>query len=207
MITNMALNPRHMEGPKANRLIGGIIAKYSVVNYYLDKPSKILDVCAGSGFGTELLEKSKHECYPLDYHTKLFAEHPRAIKADLLEYTTKVKYDAIVMIDAIEHFEGTDQPSIIKKLHSWLAPGGILVVDTPLSNRTGPKNKHHLCELTWGDFKELMETQSWEFLHRYHLKFSKVSDGSYGHMYRAHNKKHLRAIRHENVDQIIVVKR
>jgi SAM-dependent methyltransferase len=97
----------------------------------------ILEIGCGAGFAVEYL----HGCYRtytgIDYSTELiqYAENRNNNSyasfhaEDFFEFRAESKYDVIFMIGVLHHM--TDIPLAIKICHSFLRPGGLLVVNEP----------------------------------------------------------------------------
>jgi len=115
-------------------------AVYELVN---KQPKSVLDLGIGFGmYGAAIREWIDLGVYP--YHTVLhgveyFGNYKSPIwdlydsiyVESIQDFNPSQKYDAITLMDVIEHFtldEGKNQLEIIKK---WLNPGGILLVGTP----------------------------------------------------------------------------
>jgi len=115
--------------------------------WYIEKPSideaiahlkpgaKILDVGCGSGkpIAAYLIEKG-FDVYGLDISPNLlkYAEKiipkEKLFEADLCEFTTSIQFDAIICWCAIFHIHAEHHLTFLKKLHSFLAPEGILCI-------------------------------------------------------------------------------
>jgi cyclopropane fatty-acyl-phospholipid synthase-like methyltransferase len=142
--------------PKGQRLVSSMVAKYSLLLPFLKEKSKVLEACCGAGFGSALLAASGHHVIGVDFDEKAinFAKKrdgPEFICCDISNFNDQ-EFDAIVFVDALEHFEKDTQPTILSKLYARLKSGGIILIDTPLAIKSAKISKHHVWELSKEDF-------------------------------------------------------
>jgi cyclopropane fatty-acyl-phospholipid synthase-like methyltransferase len=171
------MTPDVSNGTKTARIIGGMVHKYGMLSKYLHHPGRVLDICTGSAWGAQHMADSGYKVTGLDIDEHLYWEDRtiELVKQDIREYKPPHQFDGIVAIDAIEHFSVEDQEALMQKIHIWLKPGGILVMDTPLTRVSGRKSRHHLNEMTWEDFGTLViEPWAWRAAHRYYIKWTKL---------------------------------
>lgn len=115
--------------------------------WYIEQPSideviillkpgaTILDVGCGSGkpVAAYLVEKG-FDVHGLDISPKLIQYAKSVIPekklflADICEFTTDIRFDAIICWFALFHIHAEDHPDVLKKLHSFLKPRGILLI-------------------------------------------------------------------------------
>lgn len=158
---------------RSAKIVSDMILQYSLILTYLDSPSRILDVCAGSGYGASLLADSEHTVTALDYDVRWvdkFRPNVNSLKADLRKDRPELngKFNGITMIEAIEHFEHAEQLRIMKRVFSWLTADGLLVIGTPRPNVSQKLNRFHLWELSWDDFNSLVDRAGpWSKIDRY----------------------------------------
>lgn len=147
----------HHKGP---RLLNALSTKYSMALPLLNPHSRVLDLCAGAGLGSQILVRSKHSVVAVDINPDLleFRKGIEIFKYNLIkeELPWKDTFDAVYLIDAIEHFDAATQVSIMEKIWKVLKFNGLLVIDTPLTRTSGWKSEHHIHELSWGDFGTLV---------------------------------------------------
>jgi len=147
---------------KAIRLVNGMILKYGLLIPILKPGAEILDMCCGSGFGSNFLSRSGFKVDGIDRNEKAIKvaqlrtnENLVFKRGNIFKEPIAKKYDAVILVDAIEHFYQKDQLFILKKCYDWLKPGGWFLIDTPLSKESKRESRHHLWVLNWKDFGEL----------------------------------------------------
>ncbi|OGT31501.1 MAG: hypothetical protein A3E87_04025 [Gammaproteobacteria bacterium RIFCSPHIGHO2_12_FULL_35_23] len=102
---------------------------------HLKPRAKILDVGCGSGkpIAAYLIEKG-YDVYGVDISPNLlkYAEKiiskKKLFKADLCEFTTDIKFDAIICWFTLFHIHAKHHLTVLKKLYSFLHPQGILCI-------------------------------------------------------------------------------
>ena len=152
----------NLKHDKAARLIGGMILKYSIVLPYLDPISSILDMCCGSAFGANLLANSGHKVLAIESAegcvalSRLRKHNNLTIKVGNVFRTNFGQFDVVTLVDSIEHFSKEDQVRLMGIIKNHLKPGGLLLIDTPLSVESRRASRHHLWELSWDDFGKLI---------------------------------------------------
>ena len=194
-------------GSKVQRLVGSMILKYSILLHYLPKHSSILDMCCGTGFGASLLAASGHNVLGVDIYRKSIdcasqRANIKTLKADALTIKLDQKFDAVISVDAIEHFTQEDQPKLIANCYRHVAPGGYLLIDTPLSGVSKVVSKQHLWELSWDDFLTVF-TSGGEFreLHRYYIDNIWINGFDLSFPFKVDQKPNNTS---ENTDQLIL---
>lgn len=108
--------------------------------YIGEGPRKVLDVGCGDGRLLKLLKEFGYSEWKLvgleldDEAVSLcqkngFEAHSTRIEDFANEESQASKYDAVIMLQSIEHVE--DPADTCEKVHRLLKPGGILIIETP----------------------------------------------------------------------------
>lgn len=137
-----AISPKYLEKDLApqssiarkHRLLSSL----EVVNFNENK--RILEVGCGAGFSVKYLDKPYATYIGVDYSQGLidyanqYNSSPKAqfICANIKEYQPEEKFDVIIMIGVLHHFD--DMLGILAHIVSFLKPGGVLVANEPQSS-------------------------------------------------------------------------
>lgn len=105
------------------------------VTSHLQSGAKILDVGCGSAkpIAAYLIEK-EFNVYGIDISPKLLKYAERIIpkeklfQADICDFTTNLKFDAIICWFALFHIHATKHLEVLKKFHKFLKSKGILLI-------------------------------------------------------------------------------
>jgi cyclopropane fatty-acyl-phospholipid synthase-like methyltransferase len=142
------------------------LVRYELAAKYV-KNKSVLDIACGSGFGSFILAtngeaKSVHgvdiDPEAIRYGSIRY-KHERIARSvgDVTRFSTNAPFDLIVSFETIEHITAYD--AMIKALHSVLKENGILIVSTPINERTTTvlTNPFHVIEWSFVDFHELFK--------------------------------------------------
>ncbi|MBU2473240.1 MAG: class I SAM-dependent methyltransferase [Candidatus Omnitrophica bacterium] len=118
------------------------IERGAFARLYMDKGAKILDLCCGDGYFSEIFwAPAASHIDAVDRNNKALTlakcEHPHLVithhKIDILrEPFPDSGYDMVCFFEAIEHFSSQNAAGILKEIKQSLKPGGVLVGPTPL---------------------------------------------------------------------------
>ena len=141
------------------------LARYKFVSKILNGKNKVLEIGAGDGFKSKIVDdtvkkldlcdvtnssKMEYENYSLNKN-KYFLH-------DFIKEPTKNKYDAIYSLDVIEHINKKKCNSFIKNIKKSLKPRGVLILGTPsLSSQKYASKYSKKFHVNCFDKKELHE--------------------------------------------------
>lgn len=160
-----------MDHPKCNRLVNGMLMKYSLMLHYLAPGADVLDACCGSGFGAKYLQENGFKVKAIDSNNPE-ANFSNVRGIDVLKHNLfhgpVGQFDGICLVDAIEHFLQVDQLKSLKILVDQLKPNGVLLVDTPLVAASHRQSSKHKWVLSWEDLESLIrEAGSFKSIDRF----------------------------------------
>lgn len=105
---------------------------------YFEGRKNVVDLGCGRGEFLSLLREHGVAARGIEYSEELVAYCRRAgldvVRADIYEFLTEapeLSLDGIFCSQVVEHLEPARVPELIRLAHSRLAPGGVLVVETP----------------------------------------------------------------------------
>ncbi len=119
-------------------LYGGRIA--DAVRNFVPRSARILDYACGTGALTGHLLRSGFSVGACDlspdsvaYVQKNYAEHPAFYGASTIDdfLAGEVRFDAVVLVELIEHMDATVLTKVMADLRKILAPDGMVIVTTP----------------------------------------------------------------------------
>ena len=165
-----------LDHPKKERLVTGMFYKYSLILPLLPPSGRVLDACAGSGFGASLLAESGYDVTAMD-PTLTWAKYRDNItlaETNILDFEPEngELFDGITMIDAIEHLKAGTQIAALQNMYKWLKPGGWFLIDTPRVETSGYQSMYHPSCLNWDDLLVRVQAAGeWSEYQRYLLSF------------------------------------
>lgn len=146
------------------------ISSHAVIPYileeaFLKKPKRVLDIGIGNGiygalinnYATVLLDRIPTiigiEPWR-DYRGPMWDLYHEVINTDvnLIQDGPVKDMDVIIMADVIEHMDLDVGHELIRKLKTWLAPGGILLISTPgvfVEQGAYKGNKYEIHKSLW----------------------------------------------------------
>jgi SAM-dependent methyltransferase len=151
--------------------------RYQLALNYIKREDKILDAATGVGYGAYYMAVNSNcemvvgidiNDHAIEWGKKYFTSSKNHfVKADLLSDISKTipveQFDLVTCFETIEHI--TDEKSFLNKIHSFLKPGGMLLISSPneevipcLQNPfyPGGKNPHHHRHYTPHELKQLL---------------------------------------------------
>lgn len=191
--------------PKAHRLVTGMLLKYGLLTHYVRRGC-VLDLCCGAAFGASYLAQQGYHVTAVDStaETLGWAQHREGIQiihSNIMRerYGT---FNAVTLVDALEHFLQEDQPKVMNVIFDHLQPGGIALIDTPLVRTSHRQSSKHRWVLSWDDLAKLAEDAGLEIVGRYTLATFR---DEYPVLLRVLPNE-VPAV-HENSDQILIARR
>ncbi len=106
----------------------------NILKKYVKDGDKVLDLGCGNGRLVQLFEDVNVDYLGIDNNEKFIEiakeNYPDQdfIVKDILTAETDKQFDAIFMIAVLNHFDKDDRELILKKVYSWLKPGGFLLM-------------------------------------------------------------------------------
>lgn len=142
-------------------------ARYKFIAKLLQKNDNVLEVGCSDGTSSNFFSQYCNSVDAIDLDENAISEAKRNFKninfmcCNALEYTTNKRYDVIVLLDFIEHFNQEDGEKLIKKYSALLSAHGMLIVGTPSKNfekyRAEHNKAHHLHEYYPDELEKLMQ--------------------------------------------------
>ena len=127
----------------------------------------VLDIASGEGYGSNLLAVGAKHVIGVDISSETIAEAKKKYLKQNLEYRVgsaseipceENYFDVVVSFETIEHHNKHEE--MMQEIKRVLKPEGILIISTPekkyYSDKRNYKNTFHVKELTFDDFKKLL---------------------------------------------------
>ena len=116
-----------------------ILARYKFASRFIKKKHKVLDAGCGTGIGSQFLSKYSNFVTAGDYDKNIINQNKSEYKnikfkyLDLLniDNTLKNKFDVVVSMDVIEHFELDKIKRVTDNYAKLLSNQGFAVIGTP----------------------------------------------------------------------------
>ena len=117
------------------------LSRFKFVAKILSKNDSVLDLGCGNGFSSYFYAQFVREVLGIDLYSdiqsiqkKMIAPNLKFIQGDILsppsEITNKT-FNAVAMVDVIEHFYKEDGDKIVSDYSNLLSKNGIMVIGTP----------------------------------------------------------------------------
>jgi ubiquinone/menaquinone biosynthesis C-methylase UbiE len=106
----------------------------AIFKKYVKNNDIVLDLGCGNGRILELFDNINIKYLGVDNNAELIncakEKYPdkKFVHADILEFDIKEKFDVILMVAVLNHFNKEQRKRIIDKIYHWLLPGGYLLM-------------------------------------------------------------------------------
>jgi len=145
------------------------VKRYDWTLSKLNADDDVLELCCGSGYGSKMIAEKCKKVLALDKSKDAIAYAKQHYKKDNLQYEPEdlsnpnfwkyalnLKFNAIVWIEAIEHFTDLQAVVMLQVLSKMLLPGGRIIISTPDKENSESKNEFHVKEYTAFELKNLI---------------------------------------------------
>lgn len=164
------------------------LARYKFAQGFIKENDRVLDCACGSGYGSKLLKERASKIIGVDISKEAISYAEDHYKDENIEFFEKSiddlafednYFDVGVSIETIEHVSNDVASKFLKKLASWVKPGGIIVISSPMLRYVDGKpyitNPYHINEMPRSEFLELCG----EVMPDYKFHFYYQSDQSF----------------------------
>jgi len=101
------------------------------------RPGVALDISAGDGLSTRMLEERRWRVFPTEYHPRRKGWTAVNLNDDLP--FRSAGFDLVMMLEVVEHL--ADIPHILREIARVMKPGGVAILSTP--NRLNVTSRLH----------------------------------------------------------------
>ena len=164
------------------------LARYKFAQGFIKKTDKVLDCACGSGYGSKVLIERASKVIGVDISKEAISYAKKHYKDENIEFYEKSiddlmfkddYFDVGVSFETIEHVPNDVASKFLKKLASWVKPGGVIVISSPMLRYIDGKpyitNPYHINEMPKSEFLELCR----EVMPDYKFHFYYQSDQSF----------------------------
>lgn len=141
-------------------------ARYKFIAKLISPNDNVLDVGCNDGISSNFYSKYAKSVTGVDVDLEFIKEAQNSyekikfIHDDVFNFSTKNKFDVIVMLDFIEHFSEKDGEEIVNKYSDYLTKNGIMIIGTPNNQfykyRGEGSKKAHIFEYNPENFNLLL---------------------------------------------------
>jgi SAM-dependent methyltransferase len=140
---------------------------YEYIKQYT-KNRTVIDIGCGMGYGSRILSENAKEVIGIDINNEAInyckknykSENLSFIRSDVFLLEEDSKYDIAVTFQVIEHIENISE--FCDKLKNIVKIGGTIFISTPnipLDQKIRNRNKYHINEMTYQEFKNILENK------------------------------------------------
>ena len=101
------------------------------------EPAIALDISAGDGLSTRMLEERRWRVFPTEYHPRRKGWTAVNLNDDLP--FRSAQFDLVMMLEVVEHL--ADIPHMLREIARVMKPGGVAILSTP--NRLNVTSRLH----------------------------------------------------------------
>jgi 2-polyprenyl-3-methyl-5-hydroxy-6-metoxy-1,4-benzoquinol methylase len=161
---NCVEEPSYMENP-----LGFFIrlARYKFASRFIKKTDEVIDVGCGNGLGTIFLKSFSKNVIGADIDKDLITHNKKSYNLKNLDFINfdilnpaPNKYDVVVSMDVIEHFNKKNTNTVIKNYAELTKNTGFAVIGTPSKSSSPYASKgrkdFHLYEFGPSEFKKAL---------------------------------------------------
>ncbi len=158
-------------------------ARYKFAQGFIQKSDTVLDCACGAGYGSKLLKERAGKVVGVDISEEaiIFAKHH--YKDKNIEFHQKGiedlafddnSFDVGISIETIEHVPQDVATRFLQQMASWVKPGGIVVMSSPMLRYKDGKpyvtNPYHINEMPKSEFLELCQTTMPDFVFHFYYQ-------------------------------------
>lgn len=147
------------------------ISRYNYAKQFLRRDDSVLDVACGTGYGAYELAFIAKNVTAIDIDQATINYASKTFKSSNIKYIcgnavqvqslTNEKFNVCTSFETIEHLTKEDQEQFLINIVSVLQNDGTFIVSTPNTSiyigHENTTNEFHLHELTYAEFKSLLE--------------------------------------------------
>ena len=158
-------------------------ARYKFAQGFIQKTDTVLDCACGAGYGSKLLKERAGKVVGIDISQEAISFASHHYKDENIEFHQKGiddlefddnSFDVGVSIETIEHVPNEVAARFLERLASWVKPGGVVVISSPMLRYRDGKpyvtNPYHINEMPKSEFLELCQAAMPEFTFHFYYQ-------------------------------------